>query len=233
MTFLDTTQTKWSEKPAFWIHFHAKLSIQYVIHASVAILIRNTCTNTCCFYRAMHFTAKRGIAIACRLSVRPSVCNVSCALNPRSVSPLWCLSTYQSWAAQTSSSSTAVLRSMALTTVCAPVKAASTRDAWGIRGIFQLSTGRRHCAISRAMPAFISPHLWPTNSPDLNLVAYKIWSVIQQRVRAYQSRVHESDELKQCMQQVWHNIDQSIIDNAIAEWRKRFRACVQANAGHL
>ena len=24
------------------------------------------------FYRAMHFSAKRGIAIACRLSVRPS-----------------------------------------------------------------------------------------------------------------------------------------------------------------
>ena len=37
-----------------------------------------------CFYRAMHFSAKRGIAIACRLSVRlsvrpsvrPSVCDV-------------------------------------------------------------------------------------------------------------------------------------------------------------
>jgi len=28
------------------------------------------------FYRVMHFSAKRGLAIACRLSVRPSVCNV-------------------------------------------------------------------------------------------------------------------------------------------------------------
>ena len=28
----------------------------------------------CDFYRAMHFSAKRGIAIACRLSVCPSVC---------------------------------------------------------------------------------------------------------------------------------------------------------------
>jgi len=27
----------------------------------------------CYFYSAMHFSAKRGIAIACRLSVRPSV----------------------------------------------------------------------------------------------------------------------------------------------------------------
>ena len=30
----------------------------------------------CGFYRAMHFSAKRSIAIACRLSVRPSVCDV-------------------------------------------------------------------------------------------------------------------------------------------------------------
>ena len=28
------------------------------------------------FYRAMHFSASRGIAIACRLSVCPSVCDV-------------------------------------------------------------------------------------------------------------------------------------------------------------
>jgi len=28
------------------------------------------------FYRSMHFSAKRGIAIACRLSVRLSVCDV-------------------------------------------------------------------------------------------------------------------------------------------------------------
>jgi len=31
-----------------------------------------------CHYRAMHFSAKRGIAIACRPSVRPSVCLSEC-----------------------------------------------------------------------------------------------------------------------------------------------------------
>ena len=40
----------------------------------------------------------------------------------------------------------------------------------------------------------------------------------------YQSRVHEIDELKQRLQQVWRDVDQSIIDNAIDEWRKRLRA---------
>jgi len=42
--------------------------------------IRNSSTITKtagdAFYRAMHFSAKRGIAIACRLSVCLSVCNV-------------------------------------------------------------------------------------------------------------------------------------------------------------
>jgi len=32
----------------------------------------------CFFYRAMHFSAKRGLAIACRLSIRPSATLVDC-----------------------------------------------------------------------------------------------------------------------------------------------------------
>jgi len=35
-------------------------------------------------------------------------------------------------------------------------------------------------------PEFISPDLWPLNSPDLNLVDYKIWGCLQERV--YQKR---------------------------------------------
>jgi len=69
------------------------------------------------------------------------------------------------------------------------------------------------------------------NSPDLNPVDYRIWSVVQQRV--YQSRVHDIDELKQCVQQVWRDVYQSIIDNAVDEWRKRLRACVQAKGRHF
>ena len=80
-------------------------------------------------------------------------------------------------------------------------------------------------------PAFIRPDLWPPNSPDLNPVDYKIWSVVQQRV--YQSRVYNTDELKHRLVHVWHGMDQIIIDSAIDEWRGRFRACVRAKAGHF
>jgi len=45
--------------------------------------------------------------------------------------------------------------------------------------------------------------------------------------------VHDTDELKQCVQQVSRNVDQSIIDSAIDEWCKRLRACVQANGRHF
>ena len=38
--------------------------------------------------------------------------------------------------------------------------------------------------------------------------------------------VHNTDELKQSLLHVWHDIEQTIIDNAIDEWRRRLRACV-------
>lgn len=48
--------------------------------------------------------------------------------------------------------------------------------------------------LQRETPDFISPNLWPPNSPDLNPVDYKSWSVMQQRV--YEKRVYSVDELK-------------------------------------
>ena len=81
-----------------------------------------------------------------------------------------------------------------------------------------------HCATSRAKPAFIPPDLWPANSPDLNPVDYRIWSIVQQQV--YQSRVHDTDELKQCVQQMWRKVDQSITDNALTSGTSVFvHAC--------
>ena len=52
----------------------------YCIVLSLYFLLNVTYFMNVHFYRAMHFSAKRGIAIACRLSdrpsVRPSVCDV-------------------------------------------------------------------------------------------------------------------------------------------------------------
>jgi inhibitor of nuclear factor kappa-B kinase subunit alpha len=80
--------------------------------------------------------------------------------------------------------------------------------------------------LQRETPDLIGPDLWPPNSPDLNPVDYKIWGVMQQRV--YECRVNNLNELKQRLIDVWRGLQQTVIDTAVNEWRKRLRACVHA-----
>ena len=62
--------------------------------------------------------------------------------------------------------------------------------------------------------------------PLSELVKYFFVSCVLQRV--YQSRVHDVTELKQRLLDVWHGMEQGVIDSAIDEWRRRIRACVWA-----
>ena len=54
--------------------------------------------------------------------------------------------------------------------------------------VFQQDSALAHPAratvkhLHQATPEFISPDLWPSNSPDLNPVDYKIWGCIQELV---------------------------------------------------
>ena len=79
---------------------------------------------------------------------------------------------------------------------------------------------------------FISPDLWPTNSPDLNPVDYQIWADMHQR-GVYQREIHTNDELKQRLIEVWCGFEQSTVNMAVDQCRKRLRACVRAKGGHF
>jgi len=85
--------------------------------------------------------------------------------------------------------------------------------------------------LCRSTPDFIA--LWPPNSPDLNPVDYAIWtwSIMQQRV--YQTRVHDIDELRQRLITVWCGLEQRAVDDAIDQWQRRLRACVDAQGRHF
>jgi len=80
-------------------------------------------------------------------------------------------------------------------------------------------------------PAFISPDLWPTNSPDLNPVDHKICGVMQDRV--YQKKVKAVNELRERLVEVWTGLQQNVSDDAMDQWRRRLRACVRARGGHF
>ena len=103
--------------------------------------------------------------------------------------------------------------------------------------IFQQDRASAHRAretveqLSSATPDFISPTLWPPNSPDLNPVDYKIWSAMEERV--YRSKVRDVEDLRGRILQAWDELDQRIIDKVVGERRKRLRLCVNAAGGQF
>jgi len=85
--------------------------------------------------------------------------------------------------------------------------------------------------LSRKTPDFISPQLWPPNSPDLNPVDYHIWSKLEQRV--YRTRIRDVNHLMTGLVEEWQMFHQKIINWAIRQWRPRLRTCVREQGGHF
>ena len=85
--------------------------------------------------------------------------------------------------------------------------------------------------LRQATPEFISPDLWPSNSPDLNPVDYRICGCVQERV--YQKTIRDVGQLKQRLVEVWSDVQEKVVDAAIGEWSKRLRACVRAKGHHF
>ena len=85
--------------------------------------------------------------------------------------------------------------------------------------------------LQRETPEFIPPEMWPPNSPDLNLVDYSIWGMLQERV--YRLRIHDVKELKERLLREWRLLDHTVIAAAIAQWYSRLNACVPVNGGHF
>jgi len=49
----------------------------------------------------------------------------------------------------------------------------------------------------------------------------------------YKTKVRDVEDLRKRIVQAWKDLDQRIIDLAVREWRKRFRACVEAKSSSL
>ena len=58
--------------------------------------------------------------------------------------------------------------------------------------------------LQQETPDLIGPNLWPPNSPDLNLVDYKVRGVMQHTM--YECRTNSVDELKLRLIDVWNSL---------------------------
>jgi len=74
-------------------------------------------------------------------------------------------------------------------------------------------------------PEFISPLLWPPNSPDLNPVDYNEWSILQEKV--YKTRITDLDDLKRRIRTEWAKLDHAVIAAAVRQWRRRLSGFCQ------
>lgn len=103
--------------------------------------------------------------------------------------------------------------------------------------VFQQDSAPAHRAaatvelLKKETPDFISPDLWPPNSPDLNPVDYSVWGILQEKV--YSTRIVDLEDLKQRLLTEWENLDHGIIIASIRQWRRRLLACVKAHGGHF
>jgi len=76
----------------------------------------------------------------------------------------------------------------------------------------------RFC-VEKHQTSFLQICVLHSVSPDLFPVDYEICAVMQRRV--YQRKIHSIDELKQRLIEVWCGLEQSTVNMAIDQWRKR------------
>ena len=71
---------------------------------------------------------------------------------------------------------------------------------------------------------------WPSASPDLNPLDYKLWAVLEDM--ACRKR-HNLDSLKRSLENAAAEIPLETARAAIAEWPERLKAYVEAKGGHF
>lgn len=81
------------------------------------------------------------------------------------------------------------------------------------------------------LPDFIAAEDWPSGSPDLNPLDYKIWSELDQRVCR---KPHKNlDSLKRKLVMEAKNLPIEIIRGAIDDWIPRLKAVIKNKGGHI
>uniref|UniRef100_A0A914EH43 Transposase n=1 Tax=Acrobeloides nanus TaxID=290746 RepID=A0A914EH43_9BILA len=73
--------------------------------------------------------------------------------------------------------------------------------------------------------------VWPPNSPDLNVINYSIWSILEAEACSKPRQLIEA--LKKSLVKAWNAIPQYIIDKAVDDFPKRLKKCIEVGGDHF
>ena len=83
-------------------------------------------------------------------------------------------------------------------------------------------------------PDFISSQEWTPHSPDLNLLDYSVWDILQGLF--YEGR-HEPfvnlKDFQNVIRDKWHDVDDQTVRKAILPWKRRLAAVAKQNGGPI
>lgn len=90
--------------------------------------------------------------------------------------------------------------------------------------------------VARTVRHFLEQHNievlpWPAQSPDLNPIEH-VWDMLKRRVLNQGLVFQTREELFNCLQEQWQQIDQNDIDNFIRSMPNRCRAVINNRGGH-
>jgi hypothetical protein len=78
---------------------------------------------------------------------------------------------------------------------------------------------------------FIAAQDWPSGSPDINPLDYRLWSVLEEKACSKPHRNIES--LKADLMKSAASISLEVVRAVIDEWSDRLKKCINANVGHF
>jgi len=82
-------------------------------------------------------------------------------------------------------------------------------------------------------PDFTDKDSWPPDSPDINPLDYHVWGSMLEKFCHLSSRPKDIPELKSALMKIWNDLPQDEIRKSTDNFRKRLRACVNADGGHF
>jgi len=107
----------------------------------------------------------------------------------------------------------------------------------GQEWVFQQNSAPAHKAkmtqewLWRNVPAFISAEDWPSGSPDLNPLDYKLWAVLENM--ACQKHRNKLETLKRSLVKAAAEIPLGMVYMVITDWMEHLKACIEAEGGHF